>query len=214
MKPAPSDGKKRKQRDAEATREAILQVATEEYARVGLHGARVEEIASRTATSKHMIYYYFGSKEGLYRAVLEKAYADFRSAETAVDYDAMDPVAALEMLIGISFDTHRANPHVIRIIMSENLDQGSHLAADDQTVQRAKVLDITRRILDRGKQAGMFADDATPLHLHMSLSALCFHFHSNRYTFGTIFAVDYENPAFVEERRAEVIRTLMKRCLK
>jgi AcrR family transcriptional regulator len=63
MNAAHQDGKKRKQRDAEATREAILQVATEEYARVGLHGARVEEIASRTATSKHMIYYYFGSKE-------------------------------------------------------------------------------------------------------------------------------------------------------
>jgi hypothetical protein len=88
--------------------------------------------------------------EGLYRAVLEKAYADFRSAETAIDYDSMDPADALERLIAISFDTHRANPHVIRIIMSENLDQGSHLAADDQTVQRAKVLDVTRRILERG----------------------------------------------------------------
>jgi AcrR family transcriptional regulator len=160
-----------------------------------------------------MIYYYFGSK-GLYRAVLEKAYADFRSAETAIDYDSMDPADALERLIAISFDTHRANPHVIRIIMSENLDQGSHLAADDQTVQRAKVLDVTRRILERGIASGVFAPDVNPLHLHMSLSALCFHFHSNRYTFGTIFAVDYENPAFVEERRTEVIRTLMKRCLK
>jgi AcrR family transcriptional regulator len=92
------DGKKRKQRDAEATSEAILQVATEEYARVGLHGARVEEIASRTATSKHMIYYYFGSKEGLYSAVLTKAYGDFRSAESATDYDTMRPDDALRAL--------------------------------------------------------------------------------------------------------------------
>lgn len=205
--------KPRKQRDAEATREAILQVATEEYARVGLHAARVEEIAARTSTSKHMIYYYFGSKEGLYRAVLEKAYADFRRAETALDYDTMEPADALEALIGISFDSHQSNPHVIRIIMSENLDQGRHLAEDDHTVQRMQVLEITRRILERGKQAGVFVDDVTPLHLHMSLSALCFHFHSNRYTFGTIFAVDYTSAAFAQERRTEVIRTLMKRCL-
>lgn len=208
------DTKTRKRRDAEATREAILKVATEEYARVGLHGARVEEIASRTSTSKHMIYYYFGSKEGLYSAVLDKAYADFRRTETAVDYEALSPSEALETLIGLSFDSHLANPHVIRIIMSENLDQGCHLAKADQSAQRIRVLDVTRRILERGQNAGVFAEDVSPLHLHMSVSALCFHFHSNRYTFGTIFAIDYDDAAFVAERRAEVIRTLMKRCLR
>ena len=52
----------KRQRDAEATREEVLKAAITEFAEKGLHGARVEEIAARTATSKHMIYYYFGSK--------------------------------------------------------------------------------------------------------------------------------------------------------
>ncbi|MBP7951860.1 MAG: TetR family transcriptional regulator, partial [Sphingorhabdus sp.] len=69
-------------RDAEATRDAILSAATDEFAEKGLFGARVEEIASRTSSSKHMIYYYFGSKDGLYKAVLERAYTGFRKAET------------------------------------------------------------------------------------------------------------------------------------
>ena len=49
--------------------------------RKGLDGARIDEIAAATRTSKRMIYYYFGSKEGLYVAVLEAAYRETREAE-------------------------------------------------------------------------------------------------------------------------------------
>ena len=51
----------------------ILEVATREFSDKGLAGARIDEIAAATRTSKRMIYYYFGSKEGLYVAVLEEA---------------------------------------------------------------------------------------------------------------------------------------------
>ena len=52
----------------------ILSVATKEFADKGLAGARIDEIAAATRTSKRMIYYYFGNKDGLYVAVLEAAY--------------------------------------------------------------------------------------------------------------------------------------------
>lgn len=203
----------KKQRDAEATREEILKVATEVFAKNGLHGARVEELASLTATSKHMIYYYFGSKEGLYAAVLDKAYKDFRTAESALDYEALTPSEALRSLIGITFDSHQANPHVVRIIMSENLDHGRHLQGSDQAQQRGQVLETLQRIIARGQESGEFRADIDALHLHMTISALCFHFIANRYTFGTIFAVDQADPAVVATRRREVIQTLMARCL-
>jgi len=74
-------------RDAEATRAEILSVATEEFASKGLSGSRVDEIAERTRTVKRMIYYYFGSKEGLYRAVLENAYDHIRTIESDLDLD-------------------------------------------------------------------------------------------------------------------------------
>ena len=56
----------------------ILQVAHIEFAEKGLSGARIDEIAAATQTSKRMIYYYFGSKEGLYLAVLEESYREMR----------------------------------------------------------------------------------------------------------------------------------------
>ena len=52
--------------DPEGTRQNIIEIASEEFALNGLSGARIDEIAARTRSSKRMIYYYFGDKEGLY----------------------------------------------------------------------------------------------------------------------------------------------------
>ena len=63
------------------TRKRILAAATVEFARKGLGGARVDEIALRSKSNKRMIYHYFGSKEQLFKAVLEAAYLGIRTAE-------------------------------------------------------------------------------------------------------------------------------------
>ena len=67
--------------DPARTMAEILQVATHEFADKGLTGARIDAIAAATRTSKRMIYYYFGSKEGLYIKVLEEAYRHIRAIE-------------------------------------------------------------------------------------------------------------------------------------
>lgn len=202
-----------KQRDAEATRDEILKAATQEFADKGMHGARVEEIAARTATSKHMIYYYFGSKDGLYSAVLERAYAGFRTAERAFDYAAREPVEALSALVGNTFDAHLRNPHTIRILMSENLDRARHAGKIDHSAQRQLVLDTTRAILERGIALGKFRSDLDPLQFHMMISAFSFFFVANRYTFGTVFEFDMSDPAIIAASRAEFIETMLARCL-
>ncbi len=74
-------GRPARRNDPDLTREDILAVAAEEFSDLGLAGARVDAIAERTKTSKRMIYYYFGNKEGLYLAVLERAYKSIRSVE-------------------------------------------------------------------------------------------------------------------------------------
>src|SRR4051794_3354479 len=79
---APKPGKP--SRDAEATRRSILDAAGCEFADKGLSGARVDAIALRAGTTVRMIYYYFGSKDGLYRAALERAYRTMRETEQAL----------------------------------------------------------------------------------------------------------------------------------
>ncbi|MWV28681.1 TetR/AcrR family transcriptional regulator [Aurantiacibacter rhizosphaerae] len=202
----------RRKRDASATRAELIAVATEEFAEKGLAGARVEEIASRTATSKHMIYYHFGSKDGLYRAVLEQAYAEFRIAEGAVDYADLPALDALAALVSATFDVHAQRPQIVRIIMGENINRGAQIRSIDSFLQREVALDTMRQILDRGVEEGTMRKGLDPLQVHLTASALCFHYIANVHTFGHVFEFDAHSPDQLSARRDEIIATVVNRC--
>jgi AcrR family transcriptional regulator len=202
-----------RQRDADQTKINILNAALAEFADKGLAGARVDEIAKNTAASKHMIYYYFGNKEGLYRAVLESAYKNFRSAEQAIDYLALDPIEALSMLVGLSFDFHIKYPQYVRIIMGENINNGEHIQHIEKVEDRRAILDTIAEIVGRGAADGIFRQGIDSLHLHMTISALCFYYVSNRFTFGHIFGVNLEDPKMLSDRRATIVDAALKICL-
>jgi AcrR family transcriptional regulator len=201
-----------KPRDADATRDAILTAAAQEFAEKGLYGARVEEIAARTSTSKHMIYYYFGSKDGLYAAVLQQVYAGFRAVEDEAALEIANPIEALANLVGNSFDSHIDDPTRVRIIMSENLDRGRFARTIDHSAQRNLVVQTLGRILERGESLGVIRKGIDPIQLHMSISALAFYYVSNAYTFSEVFALDMENDENRKMRRTEVIETILSRC--
>jgi len=111
-------------RDADRTRAELLAVATQVFAEDGYSGARVDEIAERTRTTKRMIYYYFGGKEQLYLAVLEQAYTTIREAENNLPVDDLAPVDALRKLAGLTYDHHREHPDFIRLVSIENIHRG------------------------------------------------------------------------------------------
>lgn len=119
-------------RDAARTRAEILDVATLEFARVGYAGARVDDIAARTSTTKRMIYYYFGGKEQLFTAVLERAYGVIREAEQQLDVEHLDPVAAIRRLAELTFDHHEQHPDFIRLVSIENIHEAEHIAASEK----------------------------------------------------------------------------------
>src|ERR1700684_1186110 len=101
--------------DPEQTRRHIIDIATEEFAAMGLSGARVDAIAERTNTTKRMLYYYFGSKEGLYEAVIEEAYANIRALEQSWHLDTMDPREGLRELVEFTFDFHDKHRDFVRL---------------------------------------------------------------------------------------------------
>jgi AcrR family transcriptional regulator len=198
---------------AEQTRAAILEAALAEFADKGLAGARVDEIARQTATSKHMIYYHFGSKEGLYRAVLDQTYANFRLAEEKIDYAQLDPARALETLAGLTFDFHLNNPSYVRIIVAENVNSGAHIQHVQNIAARRAILQIMQDIVSRGAAAGVFRTGIDVLQLHMTISALSFYFVSNRHTFGHIFGIDHDAADMIAARRAHIIDAAISLCL-
>ena len=191
---------------AERTRSNILAVAREEFVQRGLNGARVDAIAEKTRTTKRMIYYYFGSKEGLYSAVLEEAYAGIRATEAALALDECDPQSALRELIEATFDYDDAHPDFVRLVAIENIHQAEHLKRlpTKQSVT-AGVLALLDGILTRGRAMGVFARECSALDVHMMISGLCFFRVSNRHTFGAIFGCDLSAPDMRARHKAMIV---------
>jgi AcrR family transcriptional regulator len=190
------------QRDAERTRREILDVATSEFADQGFAGARVDEIAARTRTTKRMLYYYFGSKERLFVAVLERAYATIRAAEQTIEVDHLDPAAAIRRLAELTFDHHESHPDFIRLVSIENIHRAEHITGhSDLAGQNTPAIELIERILDRGRADGSFTRDIDAVDLHMMISAFCVFRIANRHTFGAIFDRDLTEPARRDDYR-------------
>jgi AcrR family transcriptional regulator len=192
-----------RQRDAVRTKREILEVATREFAERGYAGARVDEIAAQTRTTKRMIYYYFGGKEQLYVAVLEAAYSRIRSAEREAEVDHLEPRAAIRRLAELTFDHHEANPDFIRLVSIENVHRAEHVAKFSSfTHLNSPAIELIGRILERGRAEGIFRRDIDAVDVHMLISSFCVFRVANRHTFGTIFDRDLLDPDRREHYRA------------
>ncbi len=189
----------------------ILDVALVEFAEKGLAGARIDEIAAATQTSKRMIYYYFGSKEGLYLAVLEASYKAMRDTEGELHLDDLAPEAALRRLVEFTFDHHLHSEPYIRVVMTENMQRGAYMA-QSQSIQQLNVPAISaiEQLYARGVQSGCFRPGLDAIDLHASISALSFFNVANRHTFGLLFKRDYADPAVAAQRRETVVQTILR----
>jgi AcrR family transcriptional regulator len=197
--------------DPDRTKADIIEIATHEFSEKGLSGARIDEIAERTRTSKRMIYYYFESKEGLYRAVLEESYRRIRSIEATLDLEHKPPLEALAQHVRFTFDYQLANPDFIRLVMVENIHNAVHIAQLSSAQQsNMAAIETLRSIVKRGIAAGVMRKDLDTIDLHMSISALCFFNVSNRHTFSTIFKVDMVSLAATAARRESVTDLILR----
>jgi len=195
----------RRQRDPERTKLEILEVATQEFADRGFAGARVDEIAARTRTTKRMIYYYFGSKELLYIASLEKAYEAIRITEQSVDIDNLDPVAAVRKLAELTFDRHEANPNFSRLVSHENTQRAQFINRDGGFPGLDRpVIKMLQKSLEQGRLEGVFRRDIDVFDVHMLISSFCFFRINNQYTFAANF-----NRNLVESSRRAMYRQMI-----
>ena len=178
-------------RAPEQTRQEILEAATAEFSERGFAGGRVDSIAARTRTTKRMIYYYFGGKQQLYAAVLERLYGGMRDAEAALDLDRLPPRDALRRIVEVTFDHHAAHPEFVRLVSVENIHEARIVAASPTIRERnAAVIGILRTLIARGEAEGAFRAGLDALDLHMLISSFCFYRVSNRHTLRAIFGRD------------------------
>jgi AcrR family transcriptional regulator len=201
--------------DPARTMADILRVATAEFADKGLSGARIDAIAEATHTSKRMIYYYYGSKEGLYLAVLEESYRKMRSIESELHLEDLEPEVALRTLVEFTFDHHSGNEDYIRLVMNENIERGAYLA-QSKTIQELNVPAIRaiQSLYQRGVKKGVFRSGLDPVDIHASISALTFFNVSNQHTFGLIFKTGKNRALNAAVRRNSIADMVMRFVLK
>ena len=201
--------------DPAGVQKNILAVAMTEFAANGLSGARMDEIAAKTHTSKRMIYYYFGDKERLYGRVLEEAYRQVRTGEQELELDHLPPVEALKRLAEFTFDHHSRHPDFIRIVMIENIHHGVYLEQSELIRQlNAGAIQKLEAICRRGRSDGLFRGDVSPLELHWHISASSFFNVSNRATFSRIFGNAPYTPEGQRSLRSHLVEMVVGLALK
>jgi AcrR family transcriptional regulator len=175
-------------RDPEQTRARILAAAKSEFARAGLGGARVDRIAALAGANKRMLYYYFGSKDELFRAVLEAAYEHIRESEKALHLDAIAPPEAIRRLVTFTWNYFLEQPEFLSLLNSENMHLAAHLKASTKVRRmHSPFVAMIGDILERGRRSGEFRDGVDAVQLYISIAGLAYFYLANNYTLSAIF---------------------------
>lgn len=196
--------------DSSAAKAAILTAARAEFSAKGLTGARVNEIAARAGVNKQLIYYYFGSKEDLYRTALEVVYTEIRTQERSLNLGDMKPEEAMATLIGFSFDYLARHPDFIGLLNHENA-QGAQHVRNSSAIRdtNSPLIELIAKALARGIRAKVFRRGIDPVELYISVAGMSYFFFSNRLTLASIFGRDLQSTEAVAAYRAHVVAFAM-----
>jgi TetR/AcrR family transcriptional regulator, upper aerobic nicotinate degradation pathway regulator len=180
---------------AAATRESILRAATKVFAKHGFAGGRVEQISKAAKSYDRMIYYYFGSKEGLFIAVLEELYRRFNEAESKLVLDSSRPVEALQAVVGFMWRYYQKNPEFITLLNTENLHRGKHIAKSLRAREYSSAaVSVLGEVLERGAQQKLFRADVSARDVYLMIAALGYFYLSNRFTLSAFLGEELETP--------------------
>lgn len=151
-------------RDSSATKARLLDAAFAEFAAYGIAGARVDRIAEAAQANKRLIYVYYGNKEQLFDAVLQRA---LETGSESVPFDADD----LAGYAGAVFDHLVERPSLMRLVLWKQLERPGSTEAEAASYERK--IGAVRQAQESGRvDAG--ADAADVLTLVVSLSQAWF----------------------------------------
>lgn len=201
-------------RDAAQTKERILDCAMREFTQFGFDGARMDRIVKASGFNISLVYQYFGNKESLFLAVMERAYGVMRASHRDIDIRHLPPVEAMESLVRWTFRIFVNQPEIISLLTSENISRGRHI--ENSTYIRGlynPLLDTIASVLKRGAEAGVFRDDVDPQDLFISLNGMGYFYLSNRFTLRVILGRDLMDEAALnrhEDHIAAVVRGFLR----
>jgi AcrR family transcriptional regulator len=139
-------------RDAEATRQRLLDAAEQEFAARGIAGARVDRIARAAGSNKAQIYHYFASKYGLFEAVFD------RIVKATVSDTPIDPTD-LPTYAGELFDRYQKHPEIQRLATWYRLER----AEDGDLIEAIVASNATKvKAISDAQRAGLLGTRFEP----------------------------------------------------
>ena len=203
-----------REQSAQATRETLLKAAIKVFGKQGLNGARVEQISRAAKSHDRMIYYYFGSKEALFVAVIEETYRRFNEAEARLALDLSQPLQALRDVIAFMWGYYQKHPEFITLLNSENLHRGRHIGKSSKAGEYSSpALEVLSRVLGSGLEAGLFRPGLRARDVYLMIASMGYFYLSNRYTLSTFLGESLEDPAALAQWQQFITDAVLRTVL-
>ncbi|MEY4295787.1 MAG: hypothetical protein RLY82_1475, partial [Pseudomonadota bacterium] len=165
--------------------------------------------------NKRLIYYYFKSKDDLFRAVLEAAYADIRAAEQGLHLTDLEPAQAIRRLTEFTWNYYIEHPEFITLLNSANLHLARHLTQSERVREmNSPLIQTLGDILERGRSQGVFRGGIDPVQLYISIAGLAYFYLSNNHTLSAVFGGDLMSPKAQSERLSHITDVVLGYALK
>ncbi|WP_341914885.1 TetR/AcrR family transcriptional regulator [Polaromonas sp. YR568] len=196
---------------AQTTRDNILRAATKVFARYGYEGGSVEKISQSAKSFDRMIYYYFGSKEGLFIEVLEDMYRRMNDAELELDLDLEQPVESLKDVIRFVVTYYSKNPEFITLLNTENLHRGKHISKSMRAREYSSpAIAIIQKLLESGVKKKVFRADISARNVYLLIAATGYFYISNRHTLSAFLGEDLQTPEALADWQAFITSTVLR----
>ncbi len=196
---------------AQTTRDNILRAATKVFARYGYEGGSVEKISQSAKSFDRMIYYYFGSKEGLFIEVLEDMYRRMNDAELELDLDLEQPVESLKDVIRFVVTYYSKNPEFITLLNTENLHRGKHISKSMRAREYSSpAIAIIQKLLESGVKRKVFRADISARNVYLLIAATGYFYISNRHTLSAFLGEDLQTPEALADWQAFITSTVLR----
>jgi TetR/AcrR family transcriptional regulator len=163
----------RRERLSKERKLAILDAALLIFARSGLHGTSVDQIARAADVSKTNLFYYFASKQEIYVAVLQRLLEEWLAPLSELEVD-KDPIQSLGDYIRRKIEFSRSNPEASRLFCLE-IVQGAPLIKKELRTSLKRLVDSKAKVIQAWIDDGRMAP-IDPYHLIFSIWAMTQHY--------------------------------------
>ena len=202
---------KRLRRNAALSKQRIIEAAIKEFARKGLDGARVDEIARRSGINKTLLYHHVGNKDRLFTAALEATYQTIRERQRDFVARQMDPETGVRQLVHLLMSIWVEHPEYGKLLASENFHGGKHVKRSKLIGEMyQQLVDALSDLLQRGVARGIFRPSIDPVDLYISISSLSAYYVAHQHTLNTLFHIDAMNPRRLQQRESHIVDMILR----